>query len=334
MFIPSLILLVALFALIKSADLLLSGAQRLGLSFGLSSFTIGIIIVGIGTSLPELVSSFAAILKNAPEIVPANAIGSNVANILLIVGIAALVGRSLSVTKNLIDVDLPMLSIGTVLFLGAAWDGVIERGESVLLMAGFVIHLLYVMYYKEEVVLSVPEKNPDTVNDDGEESFIDQIEDTREGEIKTEFKWIDVLYIALGAIGLAIASNYTITSVITLSELLSIGAGVIAISVVAVGTSLPELVVSVKAAHQGESEMALGNIFGSNAFNIFVVVGLPGLFTALPIDPQTLKLGLPALVLATLLFVISGISKKISMWEGAMYLLLYAFFIFQLFLIQ
>ncbi len=326
-FIPAFILLISLYALVKSADVLLTGAGKVGVALKVSPFLVGIIIVGIGTSLPELVSSLAAVIKGVPEIVPANAIGSNIANILLIVGIAALVGRSLTVTKNLIDIDLPMLSIGTVLFLGVAWDGKIVLGESVLLLAGFVVHLLYVLYYKEEVVVRTESL---ALSDTGESNGFE--EGVLEVEKREKVLPWDIFAIALGILGLAVASKFTIDSVVSLASLLGISAGLIAITVVAVGTSLPELVVSVKAAIKGESEMALGNIFGSNAFNIFFVVGFPGLFATLPLDPQTLKLGLPALVLTTFLFVISGISKKISMWEGAMFLILYLFFILQLFM--
>jgi cation:H+ antiporter len=107
--------------------------------------------------------------------------------------------------------------------------------------------------------------------------------------------------------------------------------GAIAISAVALGTSIPELIVSIKAALQQKSELALGNIFGSNLFNILIVVGLPGLFKTLEIDSATMAIGLPTMVIATLLFVISGISKRIHMWEGAFYLALYVLFIGKLF---
>ena len=113
--------------------------------------------------------------------------------------------------------------------------------------------------------------------------------------------------------------------------MLNIATGVIAITAVAVGTSLPELLVSAKAALQEKSEIALGNIFGSNVFNVLVVIGLPGLFRVLPVDSQTFTIGVPTMALATLLFVISGISRRIHMWEGAFYLSVYVLFIAKLF---
>lgn len=114
------IFLVSLVVLVKGADLLLKSAEKMGVALGLSPFIVGVVIVGLGTSFPELVSSFVAMFRGIPEFVVANAVGSNITNILLIVGVSAIIAKRLSVTKNLIDVELPLLAIGTVLFLGVA----------------------------------------------------------------------------------------------------------------------------------------------------------------------------------------------------------------------
>jgi len=135
----------------------------------------------------------------------------------------------------------------------------------------------------------------------------------------------------MGVIALGVGSKYLVDSVINISTILEIGIGVITVSAVALGTSFPELLVAIKAAMQKKSEIALGNIFGSNAFNMLVVVGLPGLFVDLTISEEIYSLGLPILAIATLLFVISGISKRIYMWEGALFLVIYIFFIGKLF---
>ena len=116
------VFIVSLAALVKGADWFLESSEKIGLAFGLSPFIIGVLIVGLGTSFPELASGISAILQNASEIVPANAIGSNISNILLIVGIAAIIGRRLTVTKSLIDLDIPLLALSTVLLLGILWD--------------------------------------------------------------------------------------------------------------------------------------------------------------------------------------------------------------------
>lgn len=300
--------------LVKGADWLLGSAEKIGLAAGLSPFIVGVVIVGLGTSFPELISSIVAVFKGATEIVSANAIGSNIANILLVVGLSAIIGGKLAVTKNLIDLDLPLLAVSTVLFLGISWDGKITIGESILLMFTFLIYLAYIIVYQEDKVKSAKQ------------------EKSKKKNIKKQkIIFRDFLFLAIGIAGLVFGAKYLIESVIKLSEILNIGTGAISLVAVAVGTSLPELLVSVKAALKKKPEVALGNIFGSNVFNLVLVVGLPGLFKTLSLDEQTLKIGLPVMALATLLFVVSGISKRIHVYEGAMYVVIYAFFVGKLF---
>lgn len=305
-----LVFCVSLAVLVKGADWLIASAERIGLALGLSPFIIGITIVGVGTSFPELVSSLAAVWQGVPEVVAANAIGSNIANILLIVGISALVGKRLVVTKDLIDLDLPLLAISMVLVLGSVWDGVVTLGESVLLLLAYSVYLVYTVVHTEEA-------------QGGDER-------QQRGQ-KPKLTGLDILRFCVGLAALIFGAKYLIDALTELSTLLQIGTGVIAITAVAIGTSLPELLVSVKAARQGKSEMALGNIFGSNIFNGLVVIGLPGIFSRLPIDGQTLTIGVPAMMLATILFVISGISRRVHVWEGALYLVLYLLFLGKLF---
>lgn len=318
------IFVVSLAVLVKGADWLLGSAEKIGLAVGLSPFIVGVVIVGLGTSFPELISSLVAVLKNVTEIVPANAVGSNIANILLIVGLSAVVGGRLAVTKNLIDLDLPLLAVSTVLFLGIAWDRQIVLGESILLLVLFGIYLLYTILHKDneeevETLPARPDRRKHITRPKGE------------AVQRPKITGKDVLFLVIGIVGLTFGAKYLIDSVIKLSEILAIGVGVITLAAVALGTSLPELLVSIKAAWQKKPEVALGNIFGSNVFNLLLVVGIPGLFKTLILDEQTFTLGLPVLIIATLLFIISGISRRIHVYEGAMYVVIYAFFIGKLF---
>ncbi|MBU3964537.1 calcium/sodium antiporter [Patescibacteria group bacterium] len=322
------IFIVSLCVMVKGADWLLKSAEKIGLSLGISPFIIGVTIVGIGTSFPELISSIVAVFKGVTEIVPANAIGSNIANILLIVGISAVIGKRLVITKSLIDLDLPLLAISTVIFLGAAWDQKITLIESLFLVFSYGIYLLYTFLHKEEATDEIYEVLPGRADRRG----LHLKESKKKSLLKRpKIGSKDFIILIIGIIGLAFGAKYLIDSVIKLSELLNIGAGVISLAAVALGTSLPELLVSAKAAWQKKSEVALGNIFGSNVFNILVVVGLPGLFRTIHLDAQTFSLGLPVLIVATFLFIISGISRRIHIWEGAMYLVVYVFFIGKLF---
>ncbi|OGZ62687.1 MAG: hypothetical protein A2998_00495 [Candidatus Staskawiczbacteria bacterium RIFCSPLOWO2_01_FULL_37_25b] len=321
------IFIVSLGALVKGADWLITSAEKIGLALGLSPFIVGVTIVGVGTSFPELISSFIAAFKGVPDVVAANAIGSNIANILLIVGVSAVIGKRLIVTKSLIDLDLPLLAISTVLLLGIVWDKQITFGESLLMIITYGVYLLYTVLHKD-------------IEDSGEiAEFLPSRQERRKNiaaHKKEEFtrpKLVvkDFVLLVVGVLVLVLGAKYLIDALVNLSTMLNIATGVIAITAVAVGTSLPELLVSAKAALQKKSEIALGNIFGSNVFNALVVIGLPGLFRILPVDNQTFTIGVPVMALATLLFVISGISRRIHMWEGAFYLSVYVLFIAKLF---
>lgn len=299
---------VSLMVLVKGADWFLESSEKLGLAAGLSKFVVGVVIVGLGTSFPELVSGIFAIVGGAPEIASANAIGSNIANILLVVGFSAILARRLTTTKNLIDLELPLLALSTVMFLIAAWDKIITLPEAILLVGTYVIYLVYTIHQ-------------------GKKEMTEEERNVK----RPKFTGRDLGLLVVGLLGLVFGSKYLIDSVISISEILAISTGAISLAAVAVGTSLPELLVSAKAALKGNSEVALGNIFGSNAFNLMVVVGLPALFTRIPLDAQTFTVGLPFLIIATVLFIISGISQRMYLWEGAMYLMIYIFFIGKLF---
>ena len=328
LFIWIIIFIVSLIVLVKGADWLLQSAEKIGLALGISPFIIGVTIVGLGTSCPELISAIMAALRGVTEIVPASAIGSNIANILLVIGISAIIGRKLIIHKSLIDLDLPLLAISTVLFLGIAWDKQITFVEALLLLLAYSIYLLYSFLYREEETEEIYEVLPARA----ERRKLQSQKISKKKAIKRPKIGIkDFLILGTGIIFLMFGAKYLIDSVIELSKILGIGAGAISLAAVALGTSLPELLVSIKAALQKKSELALGNVFGSNVFNLLVVVGVPGLFRTLQIDEKTFSLGLPVLAVSTFLFIISGISRRIHIWEGAMYLIVYIFFIGKLF---
>lgn len=299
---------VSLYVLVKGADWFLDSSERIGLKLGLSPFIVGVLIVGIGTSLPELVSSLTAVFKGVTEVVVANAVGSNIANILLVVGTTAVVAGRLVVNKDLIDLELPILAVSTMLFLGVVYDGHITFAESIFLVLAYLIYMMYTL-----------------IGEEGRDSILSKI------EVKPEVRKKDYLLIVVGPIFLVIGAQYLIESVIMLSQLLDIATGVISITAIAIGTSLPELLVSLRAAKLGKSDVAIGNIFGSNAFNALMVVGIPGMFTDLVLDDKTLYIGVPVVALVTLIFIITGISKRIYKWEGMLFLLFYLFFILKLF---
>ncbi len=300
----------SLFALVKGADYLIQGAEKIGRYFGMPSFVIGALIVGIGTSLPEVASSFAAIFAGETDIVVSNAIGSNIANILLVAGLAAVVGRKIVSTKDLVDIEVPLLVISSALFLGTVYDGVVTTIEAAILFLGFLVYLSYLLLHPDDsVVVEVSEKP----------KKVDQL------------KPLDFLHLIGGGVGLVMGAKYLIDSVIIIAAGFGIPTGVVAISAIAVGTSLPEIIVSVTAVLKGKTDLAFGNVFGSNVFNILMMVGLVGLFENLTVDNATYTIGLPVFAAVTLIFTISAMSKRIYIWEGLMFLIFYLFFMIQLF---
>ena len=145
-----LIFILSLAILVKSADWFVESSEKIGLALKISPFIIGVTIVAIGTSFPELASSIAATLKGATEIVAANTVGSNIANILLIVGLSVVAARALIVRRSLIDLDAPLLGAATFLFIFVMWDKEIVFGEGILLILGFLIYLLYTIFHSRE----------------------------------------------------------------------------------------------------------------------------------------------------------------------------------------
>lgn len=306
-----LILIVSIIVLVKSSDYFTDYAEKLGLFLKMSPFVIGIVIVAFGTSLPELISSIYAVLSGVSEIVAGNVIGSNIANILLILGISAILVKEIKISKPLISVDLPFLVASTFLAGLLMMDGSITIIDAIIFLFGFVVYIYY----------SIKEDEPAIKNNLKKEV----ISAKKKKKEKFNFKIPFVLVISL--IGILIGSKYTVESVVAISKLLNVGAEIIAVTVVALGTSLPELSVSISAIRKNKPDIAVGNILGSNMFNIFGVLGLPALFGTLVITQSIIMFSLPFLIVITVLLTIMLSDNKLSRYEGIMLLLFYAYFI-------
>lgn len=294
------LLITALTLLVKGAGWMLDSAEIIGKALRFSPFIIGVLLVGIGTSLPELVSSLYAVFAGATNIPVANAMGSNIANILLIIGASAIYAGKLKMKGNLMDIDFPLLIATTGIVVLMSLDGIISRPESIMLTLGVVLYLAYAM----------------TTTDPSEE-FADR------GPGMTAANW---LWFIAGTASLALGAKYAVDAVLAISEITAVGTGALALFAIAIGTSLPELVVSIQAAREGKAELIFGNIFGSNIFNILAVIGIPGLFSVQLLDMQTMTYGIPVLILATLFFLISALSQRINRWEGVFMLFVYCYF--------
>jgi cation:H+ antiporter len=301
------ILVVALFVLIRGADLFIEGAKQVGASFGMSSFAIGVLIVGIGTSLPELASSIAAVLASETEIVVANALGSNITNILLIVGVLAAIGGPIMINKNLLKTELPIFFIATVHFIASIYDGIVDRIEALLLFGTFCAYMWYLFSPSNEAKKEMEVKANDS---------------------KVTIK--SVVFIVLGIVAVLGGAHYTVEMAVNIAGGFSVPIGLVSIGAIAIGTSLPELFVSLQALKTNETDLAIGNIFGSNAFNILMVVGASGLIMPLEVGAVVMELGVWVLIASSLILFVNGLARQVQRWEGVAMLLFFAFFIVKL----
>ncbi len=305
-----LIFILSLAVLIKASDFFTQAAEQIGLNLGIPQYVIGVTIVSVGTSLPELISSVLAVIEGVPEVVAGNVVGSNIANIFLILACGAIFSKQrLRVEKSLLPVDLPLL-IGSALFLGITVydDHEFTFGEAVLfLIANFVFIAYNVFENRQRGNRKVDELNRRR---------------TFNGEIGKQ-----LLILVLSGVFIYFGAKYTIDSIIKISDILQIATGVIAVTAVALGTSLPELAVTYSAARKGNGGIVIGNVLGSNIFNTFMVMGIPGLMATLPFPDSLINPGLIIMIVATALFLVVTVDREISRWEGMFFVLIYIYFI-------
>jgi cation:H+ antiporter len=302
------IFIVSLVVLVKASGYFSDAAERIGIFFGFSPLIVGIVILAMGTSLPEIASSLFAVFGGSSEIVAGNVVGSNVTNILLIIGITALVVRhNKKINYNSLRTDLILLAASSLLLAGTFVDGVFNFFEGLLFLIFFSLILYYFIKIRKEKVKPRRDRKRTKV------------------PIKSIFIiFLSIFFIYFGA-------EYVVKSIIELSLILGVGKDVIAASAVALGTSLPELAVSLSALKRNKFDMAIGNIIGSNIFNSLAVMGVPALFAPLIISSQILEFALPMMLIATLIFFFIAWNRKVKKYEGVILILLYIFFILKLF---
>ena len=293
---------VSLTALVVASDWFIGSAEKIGTYMGIPSFIIGVTIVAFGTSLPELAASIAAVTSGTSEIVVGNVIGSNITNILLVLGLSAFVAGKMKIDFDVMDIDMPLLFGSAFLLYFALYDLKFTFIEAAIFVIALIVFLLNSFTGKK-------------ANDEDKGDKPD---------VKT------YVMLALGAALVYFGATYTIKAMTEIANLMSIDPHIIALGAVALGTSLPEVVVSVKAAKAGNHGMAIGNVLGSNMFNTFAVMSIPRFFGDLKIPEETLTFDTPFMLAATILFGMICLTRKISKWEGAMLIIFYLFFLSQL----
>ncbi|MFD1600140.1 calcium/sodium antiporter [Halobellus rarus] len=316
--IPAVLFVGSLGALLLASDVFTSAAEQIGLSLGVSPFIIGVTVVAGGTSLPELTSSILAVLRGAPEIVMGSVVGSNISNMLLVLGTAAVVGGNILVIRELVEVDLPLLVASAVFLLLATWGSPFSWYEGLLAVVALGVYIQFTIREKDRYVGMLIEE---MVEESGEA-------DSEEPRPQTDTRTYARLVLSIGVV---FAAAYgLVESIITVSTTLQIGTEIVAITAVAVGTSLPEIVVSIVAVRRDLPGLAVGNVLGSNLYNSFLGTGLPSLAGDLVVPTSIRSYGLPAMVLITVLYFFITQDREITRWEGMTLLLLYVVFIVNL----
>lgn len=268
MLLDILILLIGLATLILGGDVLVRGASRMALRFNVSTLVVGLTIVAFSTSAPELLVSLNAALKGVPDFALGNVVGSNISNLALVLGVASLVGF-IPINKVTTRRDWPVTFGSSLLLYVLVLDGKLVHWEGMVMFCGLIAYLTYLIINtkKEHVKLEVDVPNPD------EDKF-------------EQFK--DLFLIALGGACLYFGSEWFIESAEKIAVNMGISERIIGLTVLALGTSLPELFTSVIAARKGETDLAMGNLLGSNIFNVLSILGITSMVKNLPVNPTIL----------------------------------------------
>ncbi len=296
------LLVISLIALYFGADWLVQGSSALALKAKISKLVIGLTIVAFGTSAPELVVSINATLAGQGDLAIGNIIGSNMFNIALILGLSAII-YPLQAQKQLTRIDIPAMIVASIALTGCFWDGRLSRLEGALFLTAIILYTLFSLYYSRK---------------HGEEGAA-EIEEPA----KPRHWAIDLLLVLGGIATLIVASQLLVDNAVFIAKELGLSEAVIGLTIVAAGTSMPELATSVVAAFKKNSEIALGNVVGSNLFNILAIAGTSSVIR--PIIAQNVNYIdlLVMLGLALLVLPLARTGLKISRIEGSILILIY-----------
>ena len=273
------------------ADKLTEGASALARRMNVPEMVIGLTVVAAGTSAPELFVSMVSALKDTPDMAVGNVVGSNIMNSMLIVGCAAMVAPMV-ISRNTVRKDIPFAIGASVLLTLLSLDHTLGRIDGIVLLMGFVAFMVYTLVQARS-----------------------KAEET-EADRKDRSIWLSALFVAGGLTGLVLGSNLFVDAASDVAYSLGISEGVVGLTVVAGGTSLPELATSVVAARKGQSAIAIGNVIGSNVFNILLILGLTATVSPLQIEGITTIDMAVMLISVALVWLFSRTRYTVERWEG------------------
>jgi cation:H+ antiporter len=309
MFLDIFILLIGLATLILGGDVLVRGASRIALRFNVSTLIIGLTIVAFSTSAPEMLVSLSAALRGVPDFAMGNVVGSNISNLALVLGVAALIGF-IPIDKITARRDWPVTFAASLLLYFFILDGTLVRWEGIVLFSLLLVYITFLVLYtkKDHVKLDV-----DLPKDD----------ENRLSKAK------DLFLIVLGGACLYFGSDWFISSAEKLAINLGISERIIGLTILAIGTSLPELITSIIAARKGETDLALGNLLGSNIFNILSILGITSIVKSLPVNSEILNSDMIWMLVLTFgILPLMIFRKRLGTVSGVILLTFYGLYIF------
>ncbi|MFP4557804.1 MAG: calcium/sodium antiporter [Bacteroidales bacterium] len=312
MLIDILLLAIGLVILILGANWLVDGASSIAAKLGVSAFTIGLTVVAFGTSLPELVVNIMASVEGSSGLAIGNVVGSNTINILLVIGIAALV-KPVNIHGTTVKIEIPFSLLAALALFVLANDVLIDGAQvSVLSRTDGILLMMFLGIFLYYTLLSAKKDEHAPVS-----------------KIIRRKNYISILMVTVGVAGLYFGGELIVNSAISIAQMAGISESLIGLTVLALGTSLPELVTSVVAAFKGNSDLAIGNVLGSNIFNIFMVLGVSSTIMPLTFYPES-NIDIMVTCLASVLlfsFALLGPGQKIDRKEGALFVSIYIAYI-------
>ena len=295
------LLVLGFILLLKGADWFVDGSSSIASRFGIPQLIIGLTIVAMGTSLPEAFVSITAALKSNAAITIGNVVGSNILNVGIILGITALI-RPLHIQNSTIKYEMPFMILVTLVLILLGINTTISRLDGIIMWLFFLGYLYYIFKMSKN-----------------------QMEET-------EIKKTNPLFIPLGLVCLMIGSNFAVDAATNIAISLGVSQRFIGLTIVALGTSLPELVTSVTAAKKGNADIAIGNIIGSNIFNILFVVGSSALITPVPFEPNFIIDSFVAILIGLVLYICTKKTRVLDKKAGILLLITYSiYFIYLLY---
>lgn len=306
-FLQILLLVVGFVLLMKGADWFVDGAGKIAIKFGIPEIIIGLTIVALGTSLPEAAVSITSALKGASDLSIGNIYGSNIMNVLLILGLTSIIA-TIPVTKKALSFDIPLVIVTTlILTFMCFYDGVVSRIDGIILITIMVLYVIYLGYRVKKG---------------------DELDEVPENDGTTPV-WKMILFIVLGGAMITLGSNLTVNAATSIATSFGVSERIIGLTIVAFGTSLPELVTSVTAALKKKTDIAIGNIVGSNFFNIVFVIGITSTIKNIPCSKDFLFDALGAIYAIVLLLLVALPKRKLGKLSGIIMLLSFiAYFVF------